>query len=127
MPEKTPKCRRKSQTTMPFVQSFVRSQTNKKKVIAHGDCQEFSFLYRRTLKQMKQKKRSSGNVVHLFLQLSVLLHQVSKKQHRMKKKWLAPDEEKNGLRRTLQPNKNAVISEIKKRHSQLPKSSEKIP
>ena len=64
----------------------------KKKVMAHGDCQEFSFLYRRTLKQMKQqKKRSSDNGVHLFLQLSLLLHQVSKKQHRMKKKWLAPD------------------------------------
>ena len=35
----------------------------KKKVIAQEECQEFSFLYRRTLKQMKQK-RSSGNVVH---------------------------------------------------------------
>ena len=33
---------------MPFAQSFVRSQKKKKKkkkVIAHGDCQEFSFLY----------------------------------------------------------------------------------
>ena len=78
---------------MPFTQTFVRSQT-KKKIIAHGDCQEFSFLYERTLKQMKQK-RSSGNVVHLFLRLSVhtgtLLHEVSKKQRgmlrRIKKKW----------------------------------------
>ena len=35
----------------------------KKKVITQEECQEFSFLYRRTLKQMKQK-RSSGNVVH---------------------------------------------------------------
>ena len=93
MPEKTRKClklvrkcRRKSQTTMPFTQSFVRSQTKKKKVIAQGDCQEFFFVYRRTLKQMKQK-RSSGNIVHRFLRLSRLLHRVSKKQHRMKKKW----------------------------------------
>ena len=94
MPEKTRKClkslrkcRRKPQTTMPFTQSFVRSQT-KKNVIAHEDCQEFSFLYRRTLKQMKQK-RSSGNISHL-LQLSVLLHQVSKKHRRTlhwMKKW----------------------------------------
>ena len=62
----------------------------KKKVIAHGHCQEFSSLYRRTLKQMKQKW-SSGNVVHLFVGLSVLLHQVLKKQRRtlrlMEKKW----------------------------------------
>ena len=78
------KCHRKSQTTMPFTQSFLRSQ-KKTKVIAHGDYQEF-FLYRRTLKQIKQK-RSSGNVVHLFLRLSMLLHQVLKKQRRMKKKW----------------------------------------
>ena len=64
--------------------------SKKKGSFAHGDCQEFSFLYWHTLKQMKQK-RSSGNVVHLFLRLSVLLHQVSKKQRRMlrrmKKKW----------------------------------------
>ena len=60
--------------------------SNKKKVIAHGDCQEVSFLCRRTLKQMKQK-RSLGNVVHLFLRLLILLNQVSKKQRRMKKKW----------------------------------------
>ena len=70
---------------------FVRTHT-KKKVIAYIDCQEFSFLYRRALKQMKQKS-SSGIVVHLFLRLSVmvLLHEVSKKQRytlrRMKKKW----------------------------------------
>ena len=97
MPEKTRKClklvrkcHRKSQTTMPFTQSFVRSQKKQTKVIAHGDFQEFSFLYRRTLKQIKQK-RFSGNVVHLFLRLSMLLHQVLKKQRRtlrrMKKKW----------------------------------------
>ena len=96
MPEKTRKClkslrkcRHKPQTTMPFTQSFVRSQT-KKNVIAHEDCQEFSFLYQCTLKQMKQK-RSSGNISHLLLQLSILLHQVSKKHcrtlHWMKKKW----------------------------------------
>ena len=77
-----------------------------------------SFLYRRTLKQMKQK-RSSGNVVHLFLQLSILLQQSFEET--------APDEEKMALRRTLQPNKNAVISKIKKCSSQLPKSSEKMP
>ena len=45
-----------------------------------------SFLYRHALKQMKQKW-SSGNVVHLFLRLSVLLHQVRRKHRRMKKKW----------------------------------------
>ena len=39
----------------------------------------------------------------------------------------APDEEKMALRRTLQPNKNAVILKIKKRRSQLPKSIEKMP
>ena len=61
---------------------------NKKKVITLEDCQEVSFLDHdwHTLKQMKQK-RFSGNVVHLFLRLLVLLHQVSKKQRRMKKKW----------------------------------------
>ena len=66
----------------------------KKKVIARGDCQEFSFLYRRTLKQMKLK-RSSGYVpiVHLFLRLSVLLQSASSFEEtapllrRMKKKW----------------------------------------
>ena len=35
----------------------------------------------------------------------------------------APDEEKNGVA----PDENAVISRIKKRHLQLPKSSEKMP
>ena len=78
---------------MPFSQSFVRPHT-KKRSFAHGDCQEFSFLYWRTLKRMKQK-RFSGNVVHLFLRLSILLHQVSKKQRRklrrMKKNGVAPD------------------------------------
>ena len=111
------KCCRKSQTAMPFTQSFVQSQTKQKKVIAHGDCQEFSFLYRGTVKQMKQK-RSTGNVLHLFRRLSVLLHRVSKKQHRMKK---------NGIALDVTLNKNAVISKIKKRRSQLPKRSEKMP
>ena len=95
---------------MPFTKSFVRSQTKqKKKVIARGDCQEFSFLYRRTLKQTKQKS-SSGNIVHLLQRLSVLLHQVSKKQRRTLRRM----KKKMALRRTLQPNKNAVISKIKK-------------
>ena len=104
-----------------YSKCFVRSQT-KKKVIAHGDCQEF-FFYRRTLKQMKQK-RSSCNLVHLFLQLLVLLHQVLKKQRHMLR---SLDEEKMVLRLMLQPNKNTVISKIKKCCSQLPKSSEKMP
>ena len=91
-------------------------QSNKKKVIAHEDCQEFSFLYRRTLKQMKQK-RSSGNVVHL----SVTFDTSSSFEE------TAPNEEKMALRRTLQPNINAVILKIKKRCLQLPKSSEKMP
>ena len=63
---------------MPFSQSFVQSQTKKKKAIAQGDFQEFSFFYWCTLKQMEQK-RSLDNVVHLFLQLSVRLHHVLKK------------------------------------------------
>ena len=54
----------------------------KKKVITHVDCQEFSLLAYFKTKQ----KRSLGNKVHLFLRLSILLHQVSKKQRRMKKK-----------------------------------------
>ena len=54
----------------PLLQVLCDLKQNTKKVILHGDCQEFSFLYRRTLKQIKQK-RSSGNVVHLFLRLSV--------------------------------------------------------
>ena len=64
------KCGRKSQTIMPFTLSFCANSNKQKKVIAYVDCQEFSFLYRRTLKQMKQK-RSSGNAVHLFLRLMV--------------------------------------------------------
>ena len=100
------KCHRKSQTTMPFTQSFVQSQTNKKS--SHMETTK-SFLYRRTLKQMEQK-RFSGNVVYLFLRLSIVLHKVSKKQCR-----------------TLQPNKNALISKIRKRRLQLPKSGEKMP
>ena len=97
---------------MPFTQSFVRSQT-KKKVIAHGHgaCQEFSFLYRRSLKQMK-RKRSSGNVLHLFLRLSVLLQSASSFEETAPD--AAPDEEKMALRRTLQPNKNASNFENQK-------------
>ena len=38
----------------------------------------------------------------------------------------APDEEEMALRWTLQPNKNAIISKIKKCHLQLPKSSGKM-
>ena len=34
---------------------FCAISKKKKKVIAHGDWQEFSFLYRRTLKQIKKK------------------------------------------------------------------------
>ena len=82
------KCHCKSQTTMPFTQSFVRSQKKNKghrtRILPRV------FLYRRTLKQIKQK-RSSGNVLHLFLRLSMHLHQVLKKQRwtlrRIKKKW----------------------------------------
>ena len=57
------KCGRKSQTTRPFTQSFVRSQTKKKRSL-HTEIAK-SFLYQQTLKQMKQK-RSSGNIVHLL-------------------------------------------------------------
>ena len=116
MPEKTRKCRHKSQTTMPFTQNFVRSQT-KQKVIAHEDCQEFSFLYRRTLKQMKQK-RSSGNVVHFFF----ATFGTSTSSFEETAPDAAPDKEKMALHQTLQPNKNAVILKTKKRRLQLPKS-----
>ena len=84
---------------------------------------------------MKQK-RSSINVVHLFLRLSVLLQSASSlKETAPDHLDAAPDEEKmalsrmkkNGaLRRMLQPNKNAAILKITKRRSQLPKSIEKI-
>ena len=96
---------------MPFTPSFVRSQTkqNKKKFIAHRDCQEFSFLFGRTLKQLKQK-RSSGNVNHLFLRRFVLLQSASSFEETAPD--AALDEEKMALRRTLQPNKNAVIDKV---------------
>ena len=86
---------------------FCAISNQKKKVIdsSHTETAK-SFLYRRTLKQMKQK-RSSGNVlvVHLFPRLSVLLHQVSKKQHRMKKNGVTPDATTKQKRRNFENQK----------------------
>ena len=66
-----------------------------------------NFLYRRTLKQ----KRFSGNVVHLFF----TTFSTSASSFEETAPNAAPDEEKIALHRTLQPNKNAVISKIIKR------------
>ena len=57
------KCRRKSQTTSRLLK--VLCDLKQKKRSSHMEAAK-SFLYRRTLKQIKQK-RSSGSVVHLFL------------------------------------------------------------
>ena len=67
---------------------------------------------------MKQK-RSSGNGTSASFSATFSTSASSFKE-------TAPDEEKMALRRTLQPNKNALISKIKKRCLQVPKSSEKM-
>ena len=75
-----------------------------------------TFLYQHTLKQMKQK-RSSGNAVHFFLRLSVLLHQISKKHRwtlrRMKKKWRCAGRYSQTKTPKFQKSKNAVCSRQK--------------
>ena len=124
MPEKTRKflkyvrkCHRKSPTTMPFTQSFVQS---KKKEKGHRTRRlpKVFFSLSAYFKTNETKKVFRYHCASFSASFGTSASSFEE---------TVPDEEKMALHRTLQPNKNAVISKIKKRHLQLPKSSEKIP
>ena len=79
--------------------------SNKKKVICTRRLPTVFFSLLAYFKT-NETKRSLGNVVHLFLRLSVLLHQVSKKQRRtlrrMKKNGVAPNATAKQKRRNFE-------------------------